>query len=71
MSIIGFALKFPDEASLYAFFKEYPEKQGLQCRKCGGSTFHWLKTHDRWQCKKCMAQIGLRSGTLLESSKLP
>jgi hypothetical protein len=71
MNIIEFASKFPDEASCKVFFKEYREKQGLQCRKCGGSTFHWLKTHDRWQCKDCMAQIGLRSGTLLESSKLP
>jgi transposase-like protein len=71
MNIIEFASKFPDEASCKVFFKEYREKQGLQCRKCAGSTFHWLKTHDRWQCKDCMAQIGLRSGTLLESSKLP
>ena len=71
MRLLEFTIKYGDEASCKALFKEYRERQGLTCRKCGGNDHSWLPTVDRWQCRQCQSQIGLRSGTLLEASKLP
>ncbi|WP_335967356.1 IS1595 family transposase [Galbibacter sp. PAP.153] len=71
MRLLEFTKRYGDEESCKQLFKEYRERHGLSCRKCHGEAFYWLKTADRWQCKSCGAQIGLRSGTLLESSNLP
>lgn len=71
MRLIEFTKKYGDEAACKQLFKENREKHGLVCRKCSNSSFHWLKTANRWQCKSCGAQIGLRSGTLLQASNLP
>lgn len=71
MRLLEFTKRYGDDESCKELFKGYREKQGLSCRKCQGQAFYWLRTADRWQCKSCGAQIGLRSGTLLESSNLP
>lgn len=71
MNISEFFKTYGNEEACKELFKSYREKQGLTCRKCGHDQLHWLKTVDRWQCKKCMHQRTLRSGTILEASKLP
>jgi len=71
MNIAEFFKTYGNEKACKELFKSYREKQGLTCRKCGHNQLHWLKTVDRWQCKKCMHQRTLRSGTILEASKLP
>ncbi len=71
MRLLEFSKQFGGEEACKQYFKEFREKQGLKCSKCGCTNFHWIPSHDRWQCKECMKQISLRSGTLLEASKLP
>ncbi len=71
MRLLEFSKRFGDEESCKLYFKEFRENQGLICSKCEGKDFHWIPSYDRWQCKCCMKQITLRSGTLLEASKLP
>lgn len=71
MRLLEFSKRFGDEESCKLYFKEFRENQGLICSKCEGKDFHWIPSYYRWQCKCCMKQITLRSGTLLEASKLP
>lgn len=69
--MLEFSKRFGGEEACKHYFKDFRERQGLKCSKCEGKDFHWIPSHDRWQCKGCMKQITLRSGTLLEASKLP
>jgi len=71
MNLLNFIEKFPDEESCKLKFKELREKQGLTCRKCGHTEHYWLSTIDHFKCKKCGTRTTLKSGTVLENSKLP
>lgn len=52
-------------------FKRYRLAEGVACKKCGHYEHYWLATKEQFQCKKCKFRTTLRSGTLLENSKLP
>jgi hypothetical protein len=71
MNLIKFIESFPDEASCRAKFKEYRDEQGVLCRKCGNTDHYWLKTIEKYQCKKCKTRTSLRSGTIMQASNLP
>lgn len=71
MNLIKFIESFPDEASCRLKFKEYRDKEGVICRKCGSKDHYWLKTIEKYQCKKCKTRTSLRSGTIMQSSNLP
>lgn len=71
MNILRFIEEFPDEESCKSDFKKNREKEGVICKKCGCSDHYWLQNKWQWQCKKCKFRTTLRSGTLMESSKLP
>jgi len=71
MNLIKFIESFPDEASCRAKFKEYRDEQGVICRKCGNTEHYWLKTIEKYQCKKCKTRTSLRSGTIMQASNLP
>lgn len=71
MNLIKFLDEFPDEASCRAKFKEYRDKEGVICRKCGNAEHYWLKTIEKYECKKCKARTSLRSGTVMHASNLP
>ncbi len=46
--------------------------KGITCRECGEITKHnWVKGCQRFYCQICHHQTTLRSGTVMESSKLP
>lgn len=71
MKLIDFATQFPDEQSCRDFFRDYRLKEGVICRKCGGTSHYWMKTISQFQCKACRTRTTLRSGTVMESSNLP
>ena len=71
MNLIKFIESFPDEASCRIKFKEYRDTQGVICRKCGSTDHYWLKTIEKYQCKKCKTRTSLRSGTIMQASNLP
>lgn len=71
MNIIKFIEQFPDETSCKLHFKGVREKQGLTCKKCGCTKHYWLQAKWQWQCSECRFRTTLRSGSMMESAKLP
>jgi transposase-like protein len=71
MNLIKFIESFPDESSCRVKFKEFRDAQGVVCRKCGSKEHYWLKTIEKYQCKKCKTRTSLRSGTIMQASNLP
>ena len=71
MKLLEFNTHFPDEESCKKTFKEYRLREGIICRKCGGTHHYWKKKREQWECKKCKHRTTLKSGTVMQSSKLP
>jgi Zn finger protein HypA/HybF involved in hydrogenase expression len=63
MNLIKFIEEFPDEASCKAHFRTQREKEGITCKKCGGTHHYWLEGKQMWQCSQCRTRSSLRSGT--------
>lgn len=71
MNIFEFSKEFPDESSCKLRFKLEREKEGVVCKKCCKTDHYWLKSKQMYQCKHCRFRMSLRSGTVMENSKLP
>jgi DNA-directed RNA polymerase subunit RPC12/RpoP len=71
MRILEFYNKFPTEESCKEKFKEYRLKEGIRCTRCEGTHHYWKKKREQWECKRCARRITLKSGTVMENSKLP
>lgn len=71
MNILEFVNLFPDENSCREHFRKVREKEGIVCKKCNHKNHYWLKAKWQWQCSSCGFRTGLRSGTIMESAKLP
>lgn len=71
MNIIEFTKLYPDEKSCKELVKSYREKQGIICRKCGNTDHYYNTGVDAFDCKNCGSRTTLKSGTVMESSKLP
>jgi hypothetical protein len=71
MNLLNFAVSYHDETSCKLKFKQIREKAGISCKKCGSRAHYWLSSKQMWQCKTCRFRTSLRSGTIMESSKLP
>jgi transposase-like protein len=65
-----FSTQFPTEESCIKYFKTQKESKGIKCKKCGSTEHYWNKTYTSHDCKKCQYRTTLRSGTVMESSKL-
>lgn len=70
MNIFSFGLEFTNEESCRLHFKEQRDKQGVVCKRCQGTDHYWLINKWSYQCKSCNSRTSLRSGTIMESSKL-
>ena len=70
MNIFSFGIHFTNEESCRLHFKEQRDKQGVICRRCGNDNQYWLRNKWSYQCKSCSSRTSLRSGTIMESSKL-
>jgi hypothetical protein len=62
--------EFPTELACKVHFKQQREKEGVICKKCGNSDHYWLKAKDQWQCKACEFRTTLKSGSIMEGSKV-
>ena len=71
MNLLNFIQNFPDEESCIAHFKAQRDQIGVLCPKCGSKKHFWLKNKLRYECKDCHYRQSLRSGTVLEFTKLP
>ena len=70
MNIFSFTANFGDEESCRLHFKTERDEQGVTCKRCQGTDHYWLKNKWSYQCKSCKFRTSLRSGTVMESSKL-
>ena len=70
MNIFSFGVHFTDETSCRLHFKEQRDKQGVVCKRCQGTEHYWLINKWSYQCKSCNSRTSLRSGTIMENSKL-
>ena len=71
MNLSEFFKKYPDESSCIEGFKIKRLELGLVCKKCHHNEHYFRKTDLKFQYKKCSNLMGLRSGTVMENSKLP
>lgn len=71
MELIKFIQEYSDEQKCKMLFKTYRDKVGIICKKCGHKEHYWQQSIDQYECKGCGFRTTLRSGTLLEASKLP
>ena len=72
MKFIDFHKHFPDEASCKRTFKLIREKEGVVCKKCGEKdNYWWLKSKELYECRSCGFRMSVKSGTVMENSKLP
>lgn len=71
MKLVDFFNNYPNEAECKAKFKEIREKNGVFCKSCGAEDeYWWLKSKELYECKKCHFRMSLKSGTVMENSKL-
>ena len=70
MDIFSFGTHFTDERSCRLHYKEQRDQLGVVCHRYQGRDHYWLKNKWSYQCTSCKARISLRSGTVMESSKL-
>ncbi|MCZ8354035.1 MAG: IS1595 family transposase [Chryseotalea sp.] len=70
MNLLSFIKEFPTEDSCRNHFRDHRFAKGVICKKCGGINHYWLSGKNQFECKGCGFRTTLRSGTILESSKL-
>lgn len=71
MTILQFMHYFPDESSCESFIKETREKSGICCKTCKSITKHyWFSGGKFFECSFCRRRSSLKSGTVMESSKV-
>lgn len=70
MKLLEFYERFPTEESCKQAFIEYRLKEGIVCRKCGSTSHYWKKYRQQWECKKCSFRTTIKSGTVMQNSKL-
>lgn len=70
MNIEVLIKNFPTEDTCRENLRQYQEKNTITCKNCGCQKHYWLKAKWQWQCSKCKFRTTLRSGTIMENSKL-
>jgi hypothetical protein len=71
MELVRFITEYSDEEKCKRLFKSYRDKVGVVCKKCGSREHYWQQSIGQYECKHCKFRTTLRSGTILEASKLP
>lgn len=71
MNIIDFINYFPDQESCEIYLKEHREKSGVLCKSCQKVNKHyWFSGSKFFECSICRRRSSLKSGTVMEKSKL-
>ena len=71
MNLQGLTYVYKNEELSIEAFKEYRLNKGVVCKKCGSQHHYWLMSKQQFQCVDCRFRTTLRSGTVLQGSKLP
>ena len=70
MNILEFMAQFPDEDSCKEYYYQKRLKEGVTCKKCQCQRHHWLASIEQFHCRCCGFRTTLRSGTVMENSRL-
>lgn len=70
MDIYSFGVHFTNEKSCRLHFKEQRDQQGVICKRCRCTDHYWLINKWSYQSKTCESRTSLRSGIIMEGSKL-
>jgi hypothetical protein len=70
MNILDFYKNFPNEIACKQAFINQREKEGIVCKKCGCKKHYWKTSKEQWQCSRCGFRTTIKSGTVMENSKL-
>lgn len=71
MALLDFFKKFSDEQACKDYLKLKRQEEGITCKKCGCKKHYWFKTQELWKCSNCGYRTTLRSGTIMENTKMP
>ena len=71
MDILNFSKDFGTEEQCKTHYKMVREKEEIKCKKCECTKHYWLQSHWQWQCSECSFRTTLKSGTIMEHSKMP
>ena len=71
MKLSDFFSKYNDEEACKHKWKQIREQEGITCKKCGSNEHYWQQSIYQWECKHCKFRTTMRSGTVMEASKLP
>lgn len=71
MNLLQFIEEFPTEESCKHHFQLQREKEGVICKQCGSEKHWWLEGKWQWQCAGCDFRTTLKSGSIMEGSKVP
>jgi len=71
MKLLDFLTRFSDEEQCKEYYRHIRMKEGVTCKKCGCDKHYWLKAKWQFQCSECGFRTALRSGTVMENSRLP
>lgn len=70
MNILMFLNTYGTEQKCKAHFYHQRMKSGVLCKKCNSKDHYWLSAKEQWQCKDCHFRTTLKSGTIMEGSKM-
>ncbi len=62
---------FVAQEQCHSYLRARWQGEKKRCPSCGHARGYWLTGRQRWQCAGCNRQLGLRSGTVMERSRLP
>jgi len=73
ISLFDLVKRFPNEQSAIDWFESIRWKDGRTCPKCGSCDTYETKNANgmRYRCRDCRRYFSVKTGTVLQSSKLP
>ena len=72
ITLLELQVMFPDEEAAVQWFEGFVWPDGRKCPRCGGDNTH-RSTHKTmpYRCRPCKRFFSVRTGTVMQSSKLP
>lgn len=70
MNLFTFSAHFGDENACRTHFKSERDNQGVICKKYGHTEHYWKQDKWSYECKSCRFRTSLKSGTIIQHSKL-
>lgn len=71
MTILEFIDRFSEEKECKSYYRQVREQEGITCKRCKGTKHYWLSSREVFECSHCKFRTSLRSGTVMENSRLP